>query len=115
MGDPCMLMITPKACLLKHKTKQAGLLSNKTMQQKHEMCPPNSETMVEGDPHPAQYINDPLDMLFAHIPSMIMQGKEYSAQPGGGAGVGSMMSTQERQRSSSPPPHFPYDQKTVAQ
>ena len=54
MGDPCKLMITPKACLLKHKTKQAGLLSNKTMQQKHETCPPNSKTMVAGDPHPAQ-------------------------------------------------------------
>ena len=54
MGDPCKVMITPKACLLKHKAKQAGLLSNQTAQQKHEMCTPNSKTMAAGDPHPAQ-------------------------------------------------------------
>ena len=53
-------------------------------------------------------------MLFAHRPSMTMQGKENSVQPGGGADVGRMMSTQERQRSS-PPPHFSYNHKTVAQ
>ena len=48
-------------------------------------------------------------------PSLTMEGQENSsAQPGGRADDGSMTSTQERQRSSSPPPDFSVDYKTVA-
>ena len=60
-------------------------------------------------------------MLSAHTktiicgPSLTMEGQENSsAQPGGGTDDGSMTSTQERQRSSFPPPHFSFDYKTVA-
>ena len=45
-----------------------------------------------------------------------MLGQENSpAQPGGGADDGSRMSTQEGQRSASPPSYFSFDYKTVAQ
>ena len=45
-----------------------------------------------------------------------MQRQEYSpAQPRGGTADGSMTSIQEKQRSSSPPPHFSFDYETVAQ
>ena len=48
-------------------------------------------------------------------PSVTMWGQENSpAQPGGGVDDGSMRSTQERQRKSSPSPLFLY-YKTVAQ
>ena len=48
--------------------------------------------------------------------SLTTQGQENSpAQPGEGADDGSMTSTQERQRSSSLPPHFSFDYKTVVQ
>ena len=60
-------------------------------------------------------------MLSAHIgdnicgTSLTIQGQENSsAQPVGRADDGSMMSTQERQRSSFPPPHFSFDYKPVA-
>ena len=47
-------------------------------------------------------------------PSLTMQGQENSpAQPGGGTDGGSMMSTQEKEGSSSPPAHIFYC-KTVA-
>ena len=45
-----------------------------------------------------------------------MYGQESSsAQPGGEVDDGSIMPTQERQRSSFPFPHFSFDYKTVAQ
>ena len=49
-------------------------------------------------------------------PRLTMQGQENSpAQPGGGADDEIMTSAQERQRSTSFPPHFFFDYKTIAQ
>ena len=75
-------------------------------------------------PHPAQraqQVNDPEDMLFAHIKNnhlwtqLDAEGKNSRAQPGGGADDENRTSTQESQGSSPPPPHFSFDYKTVAQ
>ena len=106
-------------------TYQAGLLGNKPMKQKHGRYPKTEKQWR----HETHILPSELSKLMIPTtcslhtkeriicrPSLTMKGQENSpAQSGGGDDDGSMTSTQERQRSSSLPPHFSFDYKTVVQ
>lgn len=66
LGDPYKLMITQESSFA-YPQNQACLLSNKIMQQKHEIYPPPQKNKrMTQDPHPTY---DPWDMLSVHIKS----------------------------------------------
>ena len=50
MGDAFKLMITQES-KFDQPQNQADLLSKKTRQQMHKICPPNNKTAVVRDPH----------------------------------------------------------------